>query len=152
MDTALFSALKIPTGSMERVSGSGYFDLGFSILMVSFYLQNGLVIPGQLFSTDLLSPELIYSFVTAFEFIVSPVFSLVTQFRFNTSPIKEGSVVPENISFSVKLHQPMTNILFGAVFMASGYRIQVNFEEDAFTNNGADLIMNFTVSKSFSTK
>jgi len=156
MDAAFFSAFKIPTGSMENISGSGYPDLGFSLLMdfyplkwLTIYLQNGIVIPGQLFVKTLSAPEPIYTLVSAFEFILSPKISLIAQFRLNTSPIKEGTTVPLNISYTVKLHQPMTNILAGVVFYLSDYRCQVYFEEDAFTNNGADLILNLAVSKSF---
>ena len=156
MDMALFSAIKFPTGSPQTISGSGFPDLGFSLLVdfhifkwLSVYIQNGIIIPGQLFINGSASPEPMYSALASIEFIVSPHLSIISQLRFNTSPILKGSVIPENISYSVKLHQPMTNILAGVVLQFSGYRFQFDFEEDAFTNNGADLIINFTVSKSF---
>jgi len=156
IDLAIFSALKIPTGTMESVSGSGYMDLSFALLSdfnitgwFSLYIQNGIILPGQLFLKDVPSPEPMYSLLTSFEFIISPKISLVAQFRLMSSPIKEGSVIPDNISYSVKLHRLLTNIMAGVVMDLSGYRLQVSIEEDAFTNNGADLIFNVTVSKSF---
>lgn len=155
IDLALFSAVKIPTGSMDNVSGSGYFDLAFALLAdfsvtdwFAFYLQNGLIIPGQLFVEE--HPPLpIYSLLASLEFILSSRLSILAQFRFATSPIEEETVIPENISYSVKLHKPMTNIMLGIAMDLSGYRLQFSFEEDAFTNNGADLIFNATVGKSF---
>lgn len=155
LELALFSAVKIPTGSMDNVSGSDYFDLAFALLAdfyitdwFAFYLQNGLILPGQLFVED--NPPLaIYSLLASMEFIVSSRLSILAQFRFATSPIEEGTVITENISYSVTLDEPMTNIMAGVVMDLSGYRVQFSFEEDAFTNNGADLIFNVTVGKSF---
>jgi hypothetical protein len=158
VDLALFSAIKIPTGSIESLSGSGYPDLGVEILMdfylldwLTLYFQNGVIFPGQFFLDHSDSPQVMYSMQTALEFIISPVVSLVTQFRLNTSPIEEGSVMTEILSYSVNLHKPMTNILAGFIVSAGEYRLQFDFEEDSFTNSGADLILNFTVSRSFST-
>ena len=156
INMAAFSAVKFPIGSMENITGSGYMDFGASLLIdfhplywLSVYIQNGFILPGQLFNKEIVSPDPIYSLLFALEFIPFPRFSVVAQFRLNTSPIAEDSVIPDNLSYSVKLNPPMTNILLGIVFTAADYRFQFSLEEDAFTNNGADLILNFTVGKSF---
>ena len=156
MDLALFSAIKLPTGSIASVTGSGYGDVALSLLAdfyitkwLAVYVQNGFTVPGQMLLKNTLSPEPIYSLLTSVEFILSRKISLIAQFRLCTSPIKEGVTVPENITHSVKLHKPMTDIQAGVVMDLSGYRLQMGFEEDAFTNNGADLIVNISLSKSF---
>lgn len=156
MDLALFAALKIPTGKMASISGSGYMDIAFAILSdfhitswLSLYIQNGIILPGQLFFNDRTSPVPMYSLLTSIEFILSPVFSLVTQFRLVTSPYNTGSVIREDTSSSLIFHKPMTNIMVGLVMDVSDFRLQFYFEEDPFTNNGADLILNISVSKSF---
>lgn len=156
LDMALFTAVKIPSGSPETLSGSGYMDWGIELLLdfyfsdkFTFYLQNGVILPGQLFADSDDSPFAIYSLQTALEFIVSPFISLLVQFRLNTTPIKEDSVITENISYSIKFDDPMTNILAGFVIKTGEYRFQFDFEEDAFTNSGADLILNFTIGRSF---
>ena len=73
---------------------------------LAIYIQNGLTIPGQMMAGNDVSPEPIYTLLTSAEFIISPLVSLLVQFRMNTSPIKEGATIPENISYTVKLHQP----------------------------------------------
>ncbi len=158
MDMAAMTAFKFPTGSVEKVTGSGYMDFAASLLMdfhplkwLSIYLQNGFILPGQLFVQDTPSPNVIYSGLLAVEFIPVPCFSIIAQFRLNNSPVAEGSVDPENpaMTYAVKLDPAMTNLLLGIVFTVSDFRFQFDFEEDAFTNNGADIIFNITVSKRF---
>lgn len=155
-DLAFFSALKLPTGSMEKISGSGYADLAFSLLSdfyafkrLVFYLENGIVIPGQNFAGLSSSPPPVYHLLAGAEFLVTPKFSLLLQFKLNTSTIEEGTLVPINIGYSVKLVKPLTNLQFGAVWTAGPVRMQFFLEEDAFTNNGADIIANFTVGTDF---
>ncbi|MBN2655643.1 MAG: DUF3187 family protein [Spirochaetales bacterium] len=156
LDLALWGALKIPTGSMETISGSGYADLAFSLLAdfhflrrFAFYLETGLVIPGQLLSGHDKAPLPIFHLMAGSEFMVTERLSLLLLFKLNTSPIAEDVTVPENISYTTKLVLPMTNILFGVIWEAGPLRVQFNMEEDAFTNNGADLIANLTLSTSF---
>ncbi len=97
MDSALFSAVKIPTGSVEKITGSGYMDIAASLLLdfhifkwFSLYIHNGIILPGQLFVDNSSSPKPIYSALFALEFIISPRFSLITQFRLNTSSIDKS--------------------------------------------------------------
>ena len=156
MDLALWGALKLPTGAMENISGSGYADLGLALLAdfhffkrFAFFLETGIVLPGQLLAGKSEYPLPVFHLMAASEFMVTENFSLLLQFKLNTSPIAEGVTVPENITYTAKLIQPMTNILFGAIWKAGPVKIQFNLEEDAFTNNGADLIANLTLSTSF---
>jgi len=155
VDLALWGALKFPTGSMERISGSGYADLGFALLAdfliserFALYLETGLVIPGQLF-TAALAPLPVFHLMAGTEFLATENFSLLLQFKLNTSPIGDTVTIPENISYTVKLDLPMTNLIFGFMWKAGTLDFQFSLEEDAFTNNGADLIANLTVSTSF---
>lgn len=155
MDSALFGALKLPTGSMENVSGSGYADLAFSLISdfyflrrFAFYLENGIVLPGQIFTNSGNPVPPIYHMLVGLEWMATDRFSLLVQFKLNTSPIAEGVIVPENISYTEKLVKPMTDILFGCKWQSGKYLFQISFEEDAFTNNGADLTGNFTVTRS----
>lgn len=157
LDLAFFTALKLPTGSMERISGSGYADLAFSFISdfhflrrFAFYLENGVVIPGQKLSGLRASPPAIYHLMAATEFMATPKLSLLLQFKLNTSTIEDGVIEPINIGYSVKLVKPLTNLQLGAVWTAGPLRMQFFLEEDAFTNNGADLIANFTIGTDFS--
>jgi hypothetical protein len=156
LDLALWSAFKIPTGSQEDISGSGYADLAMALLVdfhffrrFAFFLETGVVLPGQLISGEEEYPLPVFHLMAGAEFMATERFSLLLQFKLNTSPIAEGVTIPENISYTTKLDLPLTNLVFGGIWTAGPVDLQLTFEEDAFTNNGADLIANFTVSTSF---
>lgn len=155
-DLALWGAFKIPTGSQKNISGSGYADLAMALLAdfhffkrFAFFLETGVILPGQLLVGEDKYPFPIYHLMAGSEVMITDFFSLLLQFKLNTSPIAEGVTIPENISYTTKLDLPMTNIIFGTIWRAGNIDFQLTFEEDAFTNNGADLIANFTVSTSF---
>lgn len=156
IDLALMGALKIPTGSMEQVTGSDYADLAFALLAdfhfldrFAFYMENGIIVPGQLLGGNDSHPLPIYHLLAGAEFMATSRLSFLVQFKLNTSPVDDGVTIPENITYTVKLVKPLTNLMFGARWDIKRFRFQFHIEEDTFTNNGADLIANFTIGTSF---
>jgi hypothetical protein len=148
---ATVGAFKIPTGQFSMVSGSGYPDMGVSLLadftptwIVSLYLQAGFVLP-----LDLLvpatgtTPNPMFNGIFALELHPLPFFSLVGQLNIRTSPWTGNWIFTNNLTITGDLiGSVQTNILVGVKFTWRTLTWQIYVEEDAFTNAGTDITFN----------
>jgi phospholipase C len=80
-------------------------------------------------------------------------FSIVAQMNIKTSPISNNIEWSWNRIFGTdfkKYSLPQTNILVGFIFKYKEFRWQFYVEEDAITNQGIDIAINFSFSHTFS--
>jgi hypothetical protein len=150
---ALIGAFKLPTGQFAKLSGSGSPDAGASVSadfnlsrLFSLYTQAGLVLP-----FDLASYYPMFNGAVSLEFKAWKTTSLVLQMNIKTSSIKNNILwswsTEANPVYAYSL--PQMDILFGAVFVKGGSRWQLNFEEDAITNQGPDITIGLRYSYTF---
>lgn len=152
---AAIGAFKIPTGQMKYLSGSGYPDAAAGILVdykpvwiLSLYFQSGIVLPFDLMIPVVKSKPLpMYNGLIGIELNPLSWFSVIAQFNIKTSPIYSSYL---NFSWNSDVDQmilPQTNLLVGCIFKIEQSTFQVYFEEDTFTNQGADWTINITFSQ-----
>jgi hypothetical protein len=152
---AMLGVFKIPTGSQSEISGSGYPDFAVGVLadfrpiwILSFYLQGGVVFPLDFIVQSIPScPYPMFNGLAGIELNPLKFFSLIVQFNFKTSPLtSEYSHWSSTFQGADYLSLPQINLLVGFVFKYKDFRWQFYFEEDTFTNAGADLTINLSFS------
>ncbi len=151
---AALGAFKIPTGRFDTLSGSNYPDMAFGLLsdfrpvwFLTFYGQAGIVLPFDFTSYPM------FNGLVGLELNPLEIFSINVQMNIKTSPISNNIDWSWNDELGTDFKQyslPQTNILAGFIFKYKGFRWQFYFEEDAITNQGTDLTVNFTFSHTFS--
>lgn len=156
IDSAFQFGVKLPTGNLQQVTGSGAPDFTCGLLLdiypikyVSLFFQTGIVVPLNSIIPAQYHPYPMFNGLAAIE--VSPVrfFSIVTQMNIRTSPVAGQNKVKNNLGILAdKAGSVQTNLLVGVVFQYKQWRFQVYFEEDTFTNTGTD----YTICGSVSTK
>ena len=141
---AALSAFKVPTGALEKLSGSNYPDIALGLLFdwriaayCTLYTHAGLVVPfnGKSFP--------MFNGMFGAEIHPWELISFIVQMNIKTSPIADDTS-PGAIEY--KLSLPQTNILGGLVVRFNKTRMQIYFEQDAFTYRGADITFGFMVS------
>ena len=148
---AALGAFKLPTGKLEKLSGSGYPDAGLGLLMdfranryLSMYTQAGLVLPFNGKSHPM------FSGLLGLEVHPWQILSLNLQMDIKSSPIRDNTIpFPLNDMLGTNFFQyslPQINLLGGVVVQYKGFRGQLNFEQDPFTNQGTDITFCLTVS------
>jgi hypothetical protein len=150
---ALAGALKIPSGSIDKLSGSGYPDIGVQLLVdfkpfwvLTFYVQAGFVLPFDTMIRYSSKPDPMYNGLLGLELNPLNFFSLLVQLNVKSSPIIRGQLKNSWIKSVDQLSLPQVNTLFGFKFRYKQLTWQFYFEEDTFTNQGTD----FTVNAMFS--
>lgn len=158
---ALAGALKIPTGSFSRATGSGYPDAGVQILgewlfhpRWSVHLHQGFVLPGDLLFGALGEgayagrPQ--WQSFWGLEFRLQESLSLLLQFRVNSSPIASSRTVSKPLCGSIPLFTLIQNSLQLGFRKAWGdWSMQFYIEEDPFPHEGADILFSLSLAKSF---
>ena len=147
LSLAALAALKLPTGSLEKLSGSGYPDIAFGLFLdwyltdyLSLYIHSGLVVPFN----DKSYP--MFNGMLGAEIHPRELISFNLQMNIKTSPISDDTG-PGAIQY--RLFLPQTNILGGFVVSFNQTRWQLYFEQDAFTYRGADITFGIMVSHTF---
>lgn len=142
LSLALLGALKIPTGRLDALSGSGYPDAGFGLLsdirawwFLSLYVQAGMVLPPDVTSLPM------FNGLAGVEIHPWDLFSINLQMNIKTSPIYDSKTYS----------QPQTNLLVGFTVRTKNrkgqdFNWQFYFEEDPFTYQGADITFNILFS------
>ncbi len=159
VDFAFQGAFKIPTGNLPMVTGSGYPDFAAGLLLdlypvkyFSAYLQTSFVLPINSILPVQARPYPMFQALIALE--VSPIrwFSIITQMNIRTSPITGDYYLYNNLMVNAnKLGSVQTNLLVGVVFEFQPVRVQIYFEEDTFTNTGADYTLGISVATNIRT-
>ncbi|GMO57883.1 MAG: hypothetical protein Ta2A_03340 [Treponemataceae bacterium] len=133
---ALLGAVKIPTGKLDSLSGSGYPDIAAGVLAdiralwwFSVYVQAGAVLPLEAKSYPM------FNGLVGVEFHPVQLFSFNMQMNIKSPPV---------IGYGLSL--PQTNLLVGFSFMHKGLKWQFFLEEDPFTNQGTDITFNLMFS------
>ncbi len=146
---ALFGGIKIPTGSMATLSGSGSADLAAALLLDarlsgrwSAYVNAGVVLPRDL------APMV--QAISALEYALGPRLSLLAQLNAKSAALHGSAFRPNNLGLlGDQLSFPQTNILVGLRCTLPGWLLQLYVEEDAFTNNGVDFTFNMACHRLF---
>lgn len=149
IDLSAYYGFKIPTGQLDKASGSGYPDLSTALLfefhphwIFSFHIQQGVVIPFQMFFTRP-GPYPMYNGIFSLELGLAEFVSIIAQFNVKSSPVVGTYLYVNNLDIKQDfLSSPQTNILVGIVFKYDDIKLQLYFEEDAFTNAGTDWTFN----------
>jgi Protein of unknown function (DUF3187) len=150
---AAMGAFKIPSGILSCLSGSGYPDIGTSLLadfrpvwLLTIYLQSGIVIPFDSFIPQAVSkPYPMYNGLIGLELNPLKVFSLNVQMNMKSSPLK-SDIKHWQFTGTDYLSLPQLNLLFGVIFAYKGFKWQFYVEEDAITNAGTDITFNLSFS------
>ncbi len=154
-----FFAFKIPTGDPAKLSGSGYPDISFAVLcdlinlsLFSFYFNAGIVIPFDSFiSTAKSRPYPMFNGLIAIEIHPTKHFSLIGQLIIKSLPFK--AYLPFSWDIEINYYDlPQINLLVGFKVAFKGHTWQFYFEEDTFTNQGADIVFNLTYGYKFNTR
>ena len=144
LSLAALAALKLPTGDLQSLSGSGYPDAAAGLLLdfraarfISLYTQAGIVVPFNGKSYPM------FNGLLGVEFHPWKFLSFNVQMNIKTSPLSD-SVVPFgwNEEWGTNFNQlslPQTNVLGGVVIRINKIRLQLYFEEDAIFNQGNDI-------------
>ena len=151
---AALGALKLPTGNLSTLSGSGHADIAVGLLMdyrawrfATFFTQAGVVLPFNGKSHPM------FNGLLGFEIHPWERWSFLMQMNIKTSPISDGIFYkhgnPVNISHYSK---PQTNVLAGMIFKYNNFSWQFYIEEDAITNQGTDVTFNIMFSHSINLK
>ncbi len=158
---ALAGALKVPTGSFSRGTGSGYPDGGLQILgewcfhpRWSFHLHQGVVLPGDLvfgfWGDGAYASRPQWQSFWGLEYRVLEGFSLLVQFRVNTSPIRSSRLLLKPLYGWIPIFTAVQNSLQLGFRKAWGdWAIQGYIEEDVCPHEGADILFSLRLSKSF---
>ena len=154
--TAL-GAFKLPTGRLTSLSGSNYSDAALGVLMdfrayrkTTFYTQAGLVLPFNGKSHPMLNGLL------GMEVHPWEMLSFILQMNIKTSPITDNTIEfswnPDWGTNFMQYSMPQTNLLLGFVIKHKKFRWQFYFEEDAITNQGADITFSVMFSHTLNLK
>ena len=147
---AALAAFKIPTGRLERLSGTGFPDAGLGLFLdwrmaryFSLYTHAGIVMPFNGIS------NFMFNGMLGAEVHLAQFFSLNAQMNIKTSPLND-TTIPHGLgnTFNTTLYHlslPQLNILGGFVFKFNRTRLQFYFEQDAITNMGADITFGLMV-------
>ncbi|MBN2625305.1 MAG: DUF3187 family protein [Spirochaetales bacterium] len=160
LSLALAGALKLPTGSLETLSGSGYADTGLQILgewrfhpRWSLHFQEGVVLPGDWMVRGL-TGEPGYAEKPQSQSYLGLRFSpredwaVIAQFRINTSPVSSDRVrVYSSLGEVTLFTLPQTAFQLGVKKTFGDWILQCHFEEDPFTYEGADILVSVGITK-----
>ena len=141
---AALAAFKIPTGSLDQLSGTGFPDAGLGLLLdfrvaryLSLYTQAGAVMPFNGKS------NFMFNGMLGAEVHPTHFFSFNVQMNIKTSPLNDDTIIhglSDLFNTTIyHLNMPQFNILGGFVLKFDSTRLQFYFEQDAFTNMGADI-------------
>ena len=157
---AAAGSLKLPTGNLAQASGSGAADVGLQILgewMIhprwSFDWQQGVVFPGDwaaslLFGSDTYATRPVSQTTLALGFLPGPDWKILAQIEIETSPIRSGRFRTYSHLGTVRLFTlPQTAFLLGVKKSFGDWVMQVHFEEDPFTYEGADILLALRMTK-----
>jgi hypothetical protein len=154
---AVVGALKLPTGNMQGLSGSGYPDIGVQLLadfkphwVITLYFQAGFVLPYDTMIRYTSKPNPMYNGMVSIELSPVKFFSIIGQLNIKTSPITSGKLRNSWVKTVDQLSLPQVNTLIGFVFQYRKFRWQFYFEEDTFTNQGTDFTVNLMFSQKIS--
>jgi hypothetical protein len=103
------------------------------VWFLTFYGQAGVVLPFNMKSYPM------FNGLVGFEINPWEIFSINLQMNIKTSPVSAYAF-------------PQTNILAGFIFKFKDFRWQFYLEEDAISNEGADLTVNVMFSHSINLK
>ena len=141
------TAFKLPTGSLSKLSGSGYPDAALGLLLdfrtaffLTLYTQAGVVLPFNGKSYPM------FNGLLGVEFHPWEKLSLNLQMNIKTSPISD-----DNTGFR-QYSLPQTNILAGMVLRHKNIKLHFYFEEDTFTHQGTDITLNVMFSHTINLK
>jgi hypothetical protein len=160
LSLALAGALKLPTGSLGSLSGSGYADTGLQILgewrfhpRWSLHLQEGMVLPGDWLirgitgETGYAEKPQSQSYL-ALRYSPAEKWAVTAQFRINTSPISSDRVrVYSGLGEVALFTLPQTAFQLGVKKSFGDWILQCHFEEDPFTYEGADILVSARITK-----
>ncbi len=150
---AALAAVKLPTGALSGISAvsSGYPDLAFQFLadwhpldLFSFYGQAGLTVPADSFWPGSESdPYPFFQGMICTEFHPDRTYSVILQINFKTR-VLSGYELHFLFQQTDRLSLPQFNILIGIKWHIKGLLWQAYIEEDAITNQGADITFNLS--------
>lgn len=150
---AVLAAVKLPTGFLSGISAvsSGYPDLAFQVLadwhpleLFSFYAQAGLTVPADSFWPGLESdPYPFFQGMICTEFHPDRAYSVILQLNIKTR-VLSGYELHFFFQQTDRLSLPQLNILTGIKWRTKDLLWQAYIEEDAITNQGADITVNFS--------
>jgi len=157
---AVINGYKIPAGSAEYLSGSGYPDIGAGLLMdlmpirfISLYLQTNFILP-----LDSIIPQAVSKPYPMFQgmlnFSVNPVryLSILVQLNVKTPVLKTEYDLPDDFLGSHDLYYPQTDILVGFIVEIRKIRFQFYFEQNPIYTAGADIVFNFLLAHKINIK
>jgi hypothetical protein len=150
---AFFGAYKMPSGTLGGLSGSGFPDVGVGTLydirashLFTFYVNAGIVLPYNVKSKPM------FNGLLGVEIHPLSFLSFIAQMNIKTSPLIDDKIDwswNEIYGTNFKAYaMPQTNVLIGVIAAFKNFKFQFYFEEDAITNQGADLTVNFMFSHS----
>lgn len=156
---ALAGAVKIPTGSLSSLSGSGYTDFGIQFMGElrlnknwNFHLQQGIVIPSdsivegdRKYASRLQSQSLF-----SIQFIPKRDWAVITQVKLNTSPISsKRDKTTDHLGTLSLFTLPQTSLQIGVKKAFNNTIWQLYLEEDPFTYEGVDILLSLRLSQLF---
>jgi hypothetical protein len=140
LSLAFLGAVKIPSGRLNTLSGSGYPDLGLGVLSdiralwyLTLYAQAGVVLPLDLKANPM------FNGLAGVEIHPWNIFSFNLQMNIKTAPISGN-----------RYSLPQTNLLVGFSVRHKDFRWQFYVEENPFTGQGTDLTFNILFSHTLS--
>lgn len=148
---AVIGGFKLPTGSFARLTGSGAPDMGAGVALkikplwlLSIHLQSSLIVPFDgIIPAVPASPYPMYNAHIAIELHPVHFFSFIAQLNIKTSPVSGNNSYINNLYIQGEYYSsPQTNLLIGFTFAYRLFSWQFYFEEDTFTNAGADFTIN----------
>lgn len=156
---ALAGAFKLPTGTIENLSGSNSLDTGIQVLG-EFYLnknwgihiQQGFIFPGDvIYSTGKnYSSRLQSQSLFAFQFLPVPDLSVIVQVQLSTSPIRSHTdKTTPHLGTLPLFTLPQTRLQFGIKKAFHNIIAQLYFEEDPFTYEGVDILISLRLTQYF---
>jgi len=140
-------AVKLPTGNLATLTGSGYPDFALALLLdwyifnnFALYLNIGIIVPYDcLIAETETQPFAMFNGLVAIEYGISDWLSLLAQLNVRTSPIEGKIYTSDSIDFFAI---PQTDLLIGTVIKTGNLSIQFYFQEDPFTHNTTDVTFN----------
>lgn len=154
---ALASAVKIPMGNIKTFTGSGSTDLGIQLLSnykinkrFTLDLQQGVVFPLSLIdsNTNGYSANIQFQTLLSFTFNFLGKWNLINQFKIHTSPISYNRYkTTEALGTMILYTLPQFIYQIGVKKDIYPWSIQFYIEEDPFTYEGVDILINFRITK-----